>query len=218
MNYRMGMDVIGPEGKVGELSRVVVDPEKDTIVGLVVKNGMVNTAEYVIAVEDVRAATDSGDLAVDFNEAALKGQPLFDPGRYGTPDPDYTGPPGFDASTLGMENMALDTYVAMGPLVGFSGGGTPVLGYPGGESQRPEELPWATLADGSDVFDVSGEKVGELESVSMDSESGRPSGITVRRGWLFKKHVNVPAAWIRDIGDGRVVLDKPKEELGRLAG
>lgn len=216
MNFRMGMDVLGPDGKVGELSRLVVDPERDTIVGLVVRNGLLPSAEYVVPLECVRP-TDADDLAVDFTEEGLREMQLFDPTKYGEPDPDYTGPPGWDATARGQENLAFESYVAMGPLVVLGGGGAPVLGFPGGEHRPAKELHWSSLQDGSDVFDSGGEKVGEVEAVAMEPDNGKPVSITVRQGWLFKKHVNVPAEWISDIGDGRVVLGKPKEELGRLA-
>lgn len=212
LDLRMSADVLGRDGgKLGEVSRLLVDPIGNDITGIAVRRGVLVAAEYIVPLAQLSPA--SGDaLAVDMDEGEFEQLDRFDLQAFREPDPDYTGPPGWDRRARGMDNLQLTSIWAMGPMAGL-GAAAPVFGFPGGESSRPPSLHWASIHRGSDVLDSGGEKVGEIAEVSVDETSGEPSRVVVRRGWLFKSEMDVPANWICDIRDDAVVLDGRKDEI-----
>jgi sporulation protein YlmC with PRC-barrel domain len=211
----MGADVMGRDGKLGELSRMIVDPREDAVTGIVVKHGMLMSTEYVVPLAAVEGSGES-ELRIDANEEELKQFQVFNMANYREPDPDYTGPPGFDRKSMGIENLQYTSFVAMGPMVGL-GAGSPVFGFPGGEQYRPPRMAWSTVHDGSDVLDCEGEKVGEVAEFGVDQESGQPTRLVIKQGFLFKKETELPAEWVGDLEDDAVILRQRKSEVEKLA-
>jgi sporulation protein YlmC with PRC-barrel domain len=206
----IGAEVDGTGGKLGEVSRVVVDPEHDRISAVVVKRGRLLATERVVPLACFMAG-DGAALHLNMDEEEFEGLDPFDETVYRAPDPDYSGPPGFDRASVGMGNMSLNTYVALGPQLAF-GSSQPVGGFPGGEPIRPViETP--TLEEGADVFDVSGDKVGEVAQLVVDPDGGAPVRLTVKQGFLFKAEYDVPMDWIAEIGDGSVHLNVTKADI-----
>lgn len=66
------------------------------------------------------------------------------------------------------------------------------------------------------MLDRDGEKVGEVAEFGVDQETGAPVRLVVRRGFLFKKETEVPAAWVADLQDDAVVLREQKSAVQRL--
>jgi hypothetical protein len=74
------------------------------------------------------------------------------------------------------------------------------------------------LAEGTEVFDVDGEKVGEIGDLGVDSQNGAPTCLTMRRGFLNKDEAMVPLDLIHNLGPTGVSLSLRGDELDeRLA-
>lgn len=210
---RIGADVEGREGSLGEVSRVIVDPERDEIAAVVVKRGRLLPTERVVPLARVIAG-DGAQLRLDMDTDEFEQLDAFDPEMYRAPDPDYTGPPGFDAGELSQRNMQLNTYVALGPALVF-GNGAPVLGFPGGEVTRPNPYP-GDISEGADVFDAQGNNVGSVESIAFDAETRQLTSLVVKRGLIRRTSVEIPLEWVADLAEGEVRLNVGEEEVRRL--
>ncbi|MCC6387249.1 MAG: PRC-barrel domain-containing protein [Dehalococcoidia bacterium] len=206
--FRIGEEVFGRDGKLGELSRVVVDPGTHDVTYVVIRHGMLRTSERLLPVAVLES--QDGEAYADITGDDFEQLQLFDLSHYRAPDPDYTGPPGFDATAAGGANTQLDAYVALGPLTTM-GAAARVMGFPGGEAStisRDAPLPPA-VAEGDDVLDCDGEKLGEIETLELD-EDGHPVRLVVRRGFLFSTETDVPPALIGSVRDGAVTLLESK--------
>lgn len=128
--FRIGEEVFGRDGKLGELSRVVVDPGTHDVTYVVIRHGMLRTSERLLPVAVLES---HGEAYADITGDDFEQLQLFDLSHYRAPDPDYTGPPGFDATAAGGANTQLDAYVALGPLTTM-GAAARVMGFPGGEA------------------------------------------------------------------------------------
>lgn len=208
----IGAEVRGPEGSLGEVEKIIVDPTTDRVTGVVVKHGRIFTDRRVLPLEAIRRA-DASVLFVDLDDEQFSALEDFDPVRYRSPDPDYSGPPGFDAAHG--HNFNLENYVAMGPANIALGQAMKPLGYPGGEISEPQAPHWDTVSEGTDIVDALGEKVGEVAALVLDAETGQPTRITVRQGFLFASEHDMPAAWVESIDDGRVRLGVTREAVER---
>ncbi len=212
----IGAEVHGPDGKLGHVERVIVDADSDRISEIVVKHGFLWGNERVVPLSHVQRS-DGSVLYVDIDEEQFKECDGFDPGRYRDPDPDYSGPPGFNRES-GV-NFPYEQAVARGPLL-FYAAGKP-MGYPGGEPVPPESegenigttLP--SIKAGDPILDRSFQKVGEVADFEVNEE-GFPMRLVGRKGRVFRSEAELPVEWIQDLTDKGVLLNVDRSEVERL--
>jgi hypothetical protein len=53
--------------------------------------------------------------------------------------------------------------------------------------------------------------------VTFDTETGRPTGIIMRKGFLFTKDLSLPVEMIATVDDGVVYLNVSKEQVEQIA-
>lgn len=212
----IGQEVHGRDGKLGEVQRVVVDADSDTVSELVVKHGFVFGNERLVPLDRVQRA-DGSVLYVDMDQEQFSSCDGFDPQRYRTADPDYSGPPGFD--TESGRNFNYDATWAGGPLLFFGGASKP-LGYPGGEMRAPAETStgmWRpAIKAGDDVLSSDYEKVGEVAQFEAEAATGKPTRLVMKQGFLFKTETELPVDWLTELSDQGVVLTVPKDTVERF--
>ncbi len=75
------------------------------------------------------------------------------------------------------------------------------------DRQRP------AIREGSDVLDVTGEKIGEVVEMTIDPEGGEIKRLVVRSGHIFHHDTEVPGSWVKDMTVEGVMLTKSKEEI-----
>lgn len=211
MEIAIGADVVGKDGKLGEVQRVIVDARSNHVTDLVVKHGFLWGNERVVPLSCVAGVTD-GAVRLDMDEAHFKTLNGFAPDHYHAPDPDYIGPPGFDHG-----EFLLDTAVASGSAAGLGpASGAPPLGYPGGEQVTPDNMARPAYAKGMDVLDALGEKVGEVHEFAVDASSGKLTRLVLRRGFLLHHDTELPLAWVENLGDEGVLLNVGKAQVEQL--
>ena len=215
MDVSLGADVIGTGGKLGEIERVIVDARSGKVTDIVVKHGFVFGHERIVPIAHITGVEDGG-VRIDLDERALGTMDGFAGTRLG-PDPDYTGPPPADLDGSFQANLALDQTVAAGAQGGLGAAGKP-LGYPGGEQTVPDYVQRPAFSRGTDVFAADGEKVGDVGELSFAHDTGAPTRIAIRRGFIFHHDTDVPVDWIREFGDDGVLLNVPKAQVEGLAG
>jgi uncharacterized protein YrrD len=208
----LGDEVWGRDEKLGEISRVIVDAGTDRVTDIVVKRGGLMSHEYVVPLSWVFGREEGVNVSLTVD--ALEAMPGFSDERYRAADPDYSGPPGFDARAEGNAHLQMNSIVAFGPLLAY-GTSTPVGGFPGGEVVDTGRMARPVIETGEDVLDCNGEKVGEVYSFESDSD-GNPRSLIVRKGFIFHDDLELPAGWIDDLSDKGVVLNVPKATVERV--
>lgn len=213
----LGDDVFDPAGeKLGEVTRVIVDARTDTFTEVVVKHGnLLNSTERVMMRSSLSSRGDH-ELTSSLSREEFDELQVFDADRYHAPDPDYSGPPGFDIPAKHQANFALDSVVAMGPLAGIGAAGRP-FGYPGGESPSAQhevqpDLQLPAVERGTAVLDADGEKVGEVEEMAFGAD-GVPQRLVVQRGFIFKHSAEIPVSEIAEISGDGIWLTGTREAL-----
>ena len=211
MDVAVGADVLGTNGKLGTVHRVIVDARSNTVTDLVVKHGFVWGSERMVPLGHVRA-TDEAGVHVDLDEDGFKAMNGFVDDRYRAPDPNYMGPPGFDKRGFLLDEMT----------AGLSGAGAgtsyaaPPMGFPGGEQVSPDDMQRPVIEPGTAVLDAAGEKVGEVHEYVVDGGSGVPERLVLRKGTIFHTDTTVPTAWIGDLSEKGVTLTVPRAEVEAL--
>lgn len=205
----IGADVIGTDGRLGEVTRVIADAHTDTVTDIVVKHGSLLAArERVVPIVHVARVAD-GAVHLDLDKQGFERMDGFSDERHG-PNPDYVGPPPADLQGTYRGNFTYDAQWAAGAAGAISG---KPMGYPGGEQIAPDFLQRPDIAKGTAVLAADGEKVGEVGEFAVEPESGRPLRMTLRRGTLFKHEREVPLSWIQDLSSDGVVLNVRKADV-----
>jgi len=216
MDVSIGADVIGTDGKLGEVQGVIVDARSEKVTELVVKHGGLfsGNARLVPLASVTRAEGDQIHVDLDkqhfdilngFTEEGVRG-----------PDPDYVGPPDADQQGTHQGNFEFRTTWAMGSMGGLGTSGKP-LGYPGGEQLAPDFSQRPAVVAGTPVLAADGEKVGEVGEFAATADTGTPQRLTMKTGFLFKKETELPADWIKAVTDDGILLHVAKSEVEALA-
>jgi uncharacterized protein YrrD len=208
MEIGIGAQVIGRDGPLGHVHRLVVDLEGGHVDDVVVRHHRLLGDERVVSIELVTAVQD-GVVQVDLDEKGFHALPQFSDGRRYAADPNYEGPPGFDTT-----EDELDRVVAGGGQVAFA---AKPFGFPGGEQLTPDDFEHPVIREGMPVLDVNGEKVGELARLVVETETGLPVQVTVREGVVLHHEVNLPRSWVQGFDEAGVLLNVAKESVESLA-
>jgi len=212
MEISIGATVVGRDGKLGEVSRLVFDRRAERVESLVVKESRLFGRERVVPLSDVSSANGE-DVAVDLDRDGLEGMIEYDPEAFRGPERNYVAPPA--AEGLGMDRV--DYAIDLAAVRGIEGNiESKPAGYPGGEGRVSEDRQPVVVERGLDVLDVNGEKAGEVGDVSIDSTTGRPTRVRLRQGIIFKNEVDIPVAWLESIATSGITLNVSHERVEEL--
>lgn len=204
MNFQLGADVRRPDGgKLGELHRVVYDPETQQIVSLIVTHNMLDGREVIVPVGVVRTADDeSVELATsedqfdsfeDFATVRNVAPPLDE----GDPVPDLIHHP-VDVADI--------------PSIGAASGIESIAYTPLVE----EDIHVATgdqVLDKSTTIWATDGQVGHLTQIRVSDETSRIQSLIVERGFFFKHDTDVPFDDVKTVKSETIVLSVPRSDL-----
>lgn len=209
MIFSLGSPVFGTSDKLGEVDRIMFDPNTHRAEHLVVKHGALLGGLHVVPFHDITQVDGEGaHLAMD--EDAFKLLPGYAEDAVRARDPDYVAPPA--AEDQGRSGMAfqMDALTARGSL-GYTSDNP--MGYPGGEQRVSDDRQLPAIGRGTDVFDAMGEKVGDIGDLSVESETGMAARIVMRQGLIFKSDFEIPIDWLDAWTPRGVGLNVPKSEM-----
>jgi sporulation protein YlmC with PRC-barrel domain len=208
-----GTHVVDKDGKtVGTVSRLVLHPDSQELVAVVVSQGVLNRREVVVPINKVESF--GGEVRISLPASELAGLDLFDSASL-RPMPDHWKmPAGFDQRSFFLVagdgwTEAVLPFVLTSPSVS----GTPAyIPDPDPHLDPPEPA----IAKATPVRDYAGERIGVVEGVEIDEATGRITRIIVRRGLLFREETAIPASLIVSVGDDGITLGVRGEQLKRL--
>jgi len=207
-----GTHVVDRDGKsVGTVSRLILHPQSQQVVAIVVQQGVLDRREIVVPVHRVEGFRHEVRLTLRASE--LAGLDLFDTMSL-RPMPDqWKMPAGFDMRSFFLVpgdgwTEAVLPFVLTSPAVS----GTP--GYVH-DPDAPKGVREPAIAKATPVYDNAGQRLGEVEGFEIDPASDRITRVIVRRGILFHTETPIPAGWIASVGD-RITLSVSAGEAKKL--
>lgn len=207
-----GTRVVDSEGKaVGTVRYVVLHPDTRQVGGLVVHQGVMKSRELIVPIGKIANASQTIQLTLRASD--LDTLPLFH-GQHLRPMPDHWEmPAGFDERDFFMVGgggwtEATLPFMETSPTVS----GTPAYVQDKDSVRDPEE---PEIAAGMPVYDSMGQRVGDVESISIDPVSDKITWIVVRRGHLFARESTIPASLIKSVTD-RITLNASTQAVRRL--
>jgi uncharacterized protein YrrD len=214
VDIQIGADVMGRDGKLGTVRRLVLTPRADRVVDLVIQQAGLLGGERIVPLSFVQGV-EHGVVHLDLDGAGLKEMIEYSADAYRAPATDYIAPPAAETPGRSPMDFQMDRLVASGAIdynTGKPGG------YPGDEGYVSEDRQPPIIARGTDVFDVDGERVGDVGEFGIDPSTGRPTRLTVRHGGLiFKDEIELPLDAIRELGRDGIALAIRGDELDAIA-
>ena len=207
-----GTRVIDSDGKaVGTVRHVVLHPDTRQVDGLVVHQGVVRSRELIVPIAKV--ATAGQTVRLTLRASDLEDLPLFHAEHLRRMPDQWDMPAGFDERDFFMVGSGDWTeanlpFMKTSPAVS----GTPAYVADEDSVEDPQE---PEISAGTPVYDSTGERVGDVESIGIDQASDKITWIVVKRGHLFGRETTIPASLIEAVTD-RVTLNAPAQEVLRL--
>jgi len=221
MQLNLGQHILSSDSQdVGTIKHFILDPATIQVKAFVIEKGWLLSDDIEIPLE---AAQEKGgeEVTVGYTADQVKNLPRFDETLY------TSAPPELADSLLGYPAGSL-LWPATHAFPPFSTAGypSPVPAVPPIDRNIAPPMPPevqdrlrqlddsnAVISAGDEVLSRDGEKVGEVQNVAFDSVTGRPTHLTLRKGWLFHKDWELPADTIASVDDGVVYLKLNKTEL-----
>ena len=211
--YKIGVDVYSSDDKkLGELYRLVVRRSDLTITHVVVDIGFLRSGrpiwaggfgldyDRVVPVETVTSASD------ERLELAMTSQVFFE-------QPEYTAEFFEAPQDLSPDELEIDDLAADAANISAVIGNTPG-GWLFEKRNRPIDS--VDIKEGTDVWRREPhEKLGEVRRVLLN-DAGRVTAFVIRRGFVFKNDVVLPARYIAELLDEIVRVDIPGDVLSNL--
>ena len=194
MLLKFGIDVISnADEKVGELESVIIDPATEEITHLIVKKGFLFSKTKMIPISLV---ADSSQEMIKLHEYEGSFEDL----------PDY----------VETHFVPLENYISSE----IEGKIIPMLFYapfpvtmshaapPGTVPVMQENLAAdrESLEEGMDIIAIDGKKMGTVQEIILHPATDRVTHLLVSRGLLFKNRFLIPADWVKEIEESRILL------------
>ena len=196
--------------KVGEVERVVLDPQTKEITHLVVRKGFLFTEDKVVPIDMVSSTAE--DRITLKRTDDLDSMPDFEEEQYvkvTSVDPTYPHKKG----------RARPYYWY--PAPGFAWWGTqpyPIQARPNYVIQAWRNIPDGTVAlkEGADVITMDNEHVGDIERIFANPKQERATHLLISQGLLLKENKLVPTTWINQVTEDQVYLSVSSDFIDRL--
>ena len=224
MKVDLGQKVKTADGKeLGSVTRLILDQSGRHVKSVVVEHGLILKDAYEVPSSAFMESNDGvTSLSLSLEEAHEL--PLYDNSRYTEAPSSMSAPFGFPIGGILWPAVSPTASTPLGQGVYPV---APVVVNPesldeGARIEEPDERleaaakleqASAVIERGSEVYSSDGEKVGEVDSVSFDPQTGHPTGFLVRHGVLFSEDVEIPADAVASVDDDLITLKADKERL-----
>jgi len=213
MRIELGARVSTADGKgIGTIEKLILDPDSGDVHSVVVRKGLLFHRDVEVELDDIVGWQD-GAVRLRYAESELEGLRTFYEGSYTTPPPERSAE---YASGYGYPTASLLWPSSWSGPVSGEPYGHDAIGAVGDEvatMHREQDLGGAVVEEGSTVKSRDGEKLGEVHRLEFDPDTGRPTMLVIRKGFLFTEDVEVPANLISSVDDDVVYLDVRHDEL-----
>lgn len=200
--------ITADDKNIGTVDRLIVEPTSGEVKEAVIRKGMILPEDVRVPLETMeRAGKDVVRLRC--TAAQIDDLPRFVEAEFTNPPESYQPPIVYPYPAIA---FAWPLYYrgAIDDSAFASEQWTPPEAR---EILLQQDLENAVIGEGSDVMSRDGEKVGEVHSITFDPDSGRPSRLVVRSGFLFTEERELPAETIQAADDGVIYLKLDKDEF-----
>jgi len=206
MKIDMGARVRSRDGEnLGTIRHLIVDPETHDVRAVVIEKGFLLTEDIEAPPDRIRMEAP-GRAVLDMTGLEARALPRFQPSAYQTPTDELAARLGHPAATLLWPTGPAMAPTMQAPAAHVPGEvGAALVEVERSDLEAPPRPP--VITRGMNVISRDGKKIGEVDSVSFDSETGHPLSLLVRQGWLFSHDIALPGDLIARVDGDSVHLN-----------
>jgi sporulation protein YlmC with PRC-barrel domain len=216
----IGQQVVGKNGILGMLSGLRIDSKSQTAEEMVIRHGF-PMHDYRLAVLGFVTGVQDGTVEVDLDRAQLGELERYNPAAYRSLDFDRKAPGVLDQGSNERWNYGMDEVLSNSPSdkpqdrpVEETHAMPPH--YPAGEEIAPEEDRPIIVSQETLVWDSQGRKVGQVQTLAVETSTGRPERLTLKRGFLSQPGLVIPLEWVQQYGPKGIALRVANEKVEEL--
>jgi sporulation protein YlmC with PRC-barrel domain len=216
----IGQEVVGKDGRLGALYGLRMDDKSQTAEEMVIQHGF-PVRDYRLAVLGFVTAVQDGTVHVNLDKTQLTELEQYNPSAFRSEDIDRRGPGPLDQGVNERWNYGLDEVQSNTP--NDQPQDRPVEEthpmaprYPAGEEIAPEDDRPTVISRETYVWDNQGQKIGQVHTLAVETSTGRPERLTLKRGFLSQPDLMIPLEWVARYGAEGIALRVPKEKVGEL--
>ncbi len=220
MIVTIGQEVIGKSGKLGTLYGLRMDPESQTAEEMVIRHG-IPVHDYRLAVLGFVTSVQDDTVQVNLDRTQLGELEQYNPGAFRSEDLDRNGPGPLDNGVNERWNYGLDEALSNRPS--DEPQDRPIeethpmaAHYPTGEEIAPEEDRPFVVSEETYLWDNQGQKLGQVHRFAVETSTGRPERLTLKRGFLSQPELAIPLEWVAHYGPEGIALRVAKEKVQEL--
>jgi sporulation protein YlmC with PRC-barrel domain len=196
--------------RLGQLERVVLDPESKVITHLVISKGaLLDKEERVVPIDMLIEATES-QITLKPQAGDLETFPIFETPHYVPKDEEPAQQPGAAIAT----NAAFGTPMVVSPIEPMPASSDEVIA-----TRIDRNIPEGTVAmkEGAKVITAEGKETGHIERILVDAGAEKVTHLLVSRGLFSKEKKLIPIKWVTLVGEEEVHLRVEEAALDELA-
>ena len=211
MRLVKGAEIYSSEGqKLGNLDRVIIDPNTKEVTHLVIEKGLLFPTNKVVAIDMVNPVIKDNiallgpqkdiDDFQDFEETHY-----VDLEQADYPDPETQAVYWYPPTNFAWWRTGMDMIYPPMPVY---------------VRKTKQNIPEGTIAveEGAKVLSRDDKHVGNVEQVIVDSQDNRVTHFVISEGLLFKEQKLIPVFWISAIDEHEVRLSVDADLMDRLPG
>ena len=223
MQIELGDHVFSQDGHdIGTIKHLILAPNGEAVKTVVVEKGFFLPDDIEVPLSAFQG-TDARGLVVGYTAEQARTLPRFDESQYAPAPPESM--PALSGLPLG--GVLFPVGMGAQPFTtGYLGLGGLPLAAAGVDGERMAEQPQAVqdylkeedennavISAGDDVLSRDGKKIGEVHSVTIDTQTGRPTTLEVRKGHFFVEDTTLLADTIASVDDGVITLNMDSAQL-----
>lgn len=235
MRVELGDHVFSQDGQdLGTIKHLILNPDDRRVKTVVVEKGLLLHNDIEVPLDALQSADEArgGQVYIAYTSEQARSLPHFDITQY-TPvpaqDTELGAYPtggllwggGYVAQPFAGAGYPMGAGVLpfAAPLMAYGGDMNEMVGQANEQSlevreyRRHEDETNAIISEGDQVLSRDGETVGAVHSIVVDTVSGKPTALVVRKGLLFTHDTTLLADSIASVDDGVVTLTLDKSQL-----
>ncbi len=216
MIVKIGQEIVGRDGKLGTLVGLSIDPNSQSADQMVIRHGFPLRQEHLAVLGLVTGVRDDV-VQVDMDKKQLEASEQYDANAYRSDAPNY-GLPSFDQLGSERQNYGMDQVIADEPNHTRSNSAVDETHlmpptYPTGEQSVPEDKRLTVITQDTSVRDNAGDKVGSVQTLAVETTTGKPTRLALQRGFLSQPELVIPVDWIARLGPEGIELNVSKDQV-----
>ncbi len=206
----LGEEVVGTDGKLGIIDGIAIDPKSQTAEQIVMKSGFPVSHNRLIVLGHTTNVEDNA-VHVDLSRKEVDSLELYDSDAYHAPDPGGIDPADYNRAVPGAGKATLAETGASEPPQEFP----QFITVPDDDQAVPRDERLTVVADGTDVWDSDGKKIGDVHDFAVETSTGKPTRLTIKRGF-FASDQEIPVEWVQQYSPKGVLLKVPLKQVQAL--